>query len=365
MGHMATLTSRERFARILDHREADRVPFWDFPWPGTLARWHCEGLPQGVGFVDFFDLDKIARIEVDNSPRYPEQRRRRDRSVQDLHDAVGSHRRRTSSTPTPRRSFSSYTVTTPEKWQEAKRRMTPADDRIPWDYLRENYRRWREEGYWIDAKLFFGFDSAHAMTVGFETFLTAMIEEPQWCADMFNHYLDLSIALQDRVWDAGYTFDSITWTDDLAYKNGPFFSLDMYRALLKPVQRRAVEWAHAKGVKVRCHTDGNISALLPDLVDLGIDMLHPLEVKVGSECLGGQADVGPQLTIHGALDARLWSDVDAIEAEIQRLVPTLKAVGRIHFRVGPFHPQQCQFPEHQGHRGVREEVRELRAESSA
>lgn len=97
--------------------------------------------------------------------------------------------------------------------------------------------------------------------------------------------LDVSLALQERVWDAGYEFDSITWTDDLAYKNGLFFSLDMCRALLKPVQKRAVEWAHRKGVKVRCHSDGNISAVLPDLIDVGIDMLHPLEVKVGMDAL--------------------------------------------------------------------------------
>jgi uroporphyrinogen decarboxylase len=239
--------------------------------------------------------------------------------------------------------FLAYTMTTPEKWQEAKRRMTACDDRIPWDYLRENYPKWRNAGCWIDAKLFFGFDSAHAMSVGFETFLAAMIEQPEWCADMFNHYLDLSLELQDRVWEAGYTFDSITWTDDLAYKNGPFFSLDMYRTLLKPVQRRAVEWAHAKGAKVRCHTDGNINALLPDLVDLGIDILHPLEVKVGVSALEVKKKWGSQLTIHGALDARLWSNVDAIEAEIQRLVPTLKQSGGYIFASDHSIPNSVSF----------------------
>ena len=186
-------------------------------------------MPIGVDFVDYFDLDKVARIEVDSSPQYPE------RVIEETDQykiymtkwgAVLKDFKQADSTP----EFLDYTVTTPEKWQQAKRRMTPADDRIPWDYLRANYGRWRHEGYWIDAKLFFGFDSAHAMTVGFETFLTAMIQQPQWCVDMFNHYLDVSIALQDRVWDAGYPFDSVTWTDDLAYKNGLFFSLDMYRA---------------------------------------------------------------------------------------------------------------------------------------
>ena len=66
------------------------------------------------------------------------------------------------------------------------------------------------------------------------------------------------------------------------------------------------------GVKVRCHTDGNITALLPDLVDLGIDMLHPLEAKAGMQPLEVKRDYGSQLTIHGALDA------DALDATSTR-----------------------------------------------
>ena len=313
---MTPLTTHERFRRILDHQPADRVPIWDFPWPGTLARWYREGLPPGIGFAEFFDLDKIARIEVDNSPRYAE------RVVEETEQykiyttkwgATLQEFKHVDSTP----GFLAYTVTTPEKWEEAKRRMTPSDDRIPWDYLQENYGRWRDQGSWIDAKLFFGFDSAHALTVGFETFLTALIERPQWCADI--------------------------WTDDWGYKNGLFFSLDMYRALLKPVQKRAVQWAHGKGAKVRYHTDGNINALVPDLIDIGIDMLHPLEAKAGMNALEIKKKYGQQLTIHGALDARLWTDVGAIEEEIQRLVPALKQSGGYIFASDHSIPNSVSF----------------------
>ena len=145
MEQMRALTTRERFSRILDHQEADRVPFWDFPWPGTLERWHGEGLPPGVGFADFFDLDKIARIEVDNSPRYPEhvvEETEQYKIYTTKWGATQKDFKQADSTP----EFLDYTITTPEKWQEAKRRMTPADDRIPWDYLQENYRRWRRRG---------------------------------------------------------------------------------------------------------------------------------------------------------------------------------------------------------------------------
>jgi hypothetical protein len=38
------------------------------PWPGTLRRWRREGLLADASYEGFFDVDKVARIEVDNSP---------------------------------------------------------------------------------------------------------------------------------------------------------------------------------------------------------------------------------------------------------------------------------------------------------
>ena len=41
---MAKMTSRERFARMYAHQEADRIPIIDTPWQGTILRWPKEGL---------------------------------------------------------------------------------------------------------------------------------------------------------------------------------------------------------------------------------------------------------------------------------------------------------------------------------
>ncbi len=67
---MPALTSCERFQRMFEHREADRVPIIDSPWGATIERWRREGLPEDVSFVDFFDLDHTAGIGVDNSPQF-------------------------------------------------------------------------------------------------------------------------------------------------------------------------------------------------------------------------------------------------------------------------------------------------------
>jgi hypothetical protein len=68
---MKPLTTKERFSRIFEHKEPDRIALWDFPWPGTLRRWRAEGMPLNVSFEDYFGFDKVGHIVVDPSPRYP------------------------------------------------------------------------------------------------------------------------------------------------------------------------------------------------------------------------------------------------------------------------------------------------------
>lgn len=119
--------------------------------------------------------------------------------------------------------------------------MTPSDDRIPWDFLKENWPLWREQGAWIEARGWFGFDITYSGFVGTERVLFALIENPEWLVDIWQTQLELNLTLLDRTWDAGYTFDAIRWPDDMGYKFNQFFSVDMYRELLKPIHKRAIE----------------------------------------------------------------------------------------------------------------------------
>jgi uroporphyrinogen decarboxylase len=205
--------------------------------------------------------------------------------------------------------------------------MIPTRDRIPWNYLKKNYRHLREEGQWIQGEFWFGFDMTHSWTVGTETFLIALAEEPEWCIDMFNHYLDMDIALFDMIWDAGYTFDSIRWPDDMGYKHNQFFSVKMYRELLKPVHKRAVEWAYGKGIKAHIHSCGDINPLIPELIDIGIDAINPLEVKAGMDPILIKKNYGKDVVLHGGINAILWNDIEAISAEMEKIIPVMKESG--------------------------------------
>lgn len=193
---MDKLTSRERFKRMFEHKDADRVPILGAPWGDTLERWRRKGMSKDVDFAEYFGLDRI---------------------------------------------------------------------------------------------------------------------------------------------------DSIFWCHDMGYCNGTFFSVDMYREILKPVQKRAIDWAHSKGIVAHLHSCGNINAFVQELIEIGLDALNPLEVKAGMDPVHLKRTYGNDLVLHGGVNAMLWDDIDRVEEEIARLLPILKQNGGYIFQEDHSIPDSVSF----------------------
>jgi len=323
---MKEMTSHERFSRCFAHTQGDRIPIFDIPWDSTIERWQREGLPTDTDTIDYFGLDRVEDIFVDNGPRFEVKVIEETEVYKIYTNSWGSTLKEWKhKTSTP--DFLDFTIKDPESWRTAKARITPTRDRIPWDRLAACYKDWREKGTWIKAILWFGYDVTAAWVVGTERLLRALYQQPEWCVEMFNHELDVDLALLDMVWEAGYTFDEVMWPDDMGFKGKQFFGLETYRALLKPIHQRAIEWAHAKGIKAHLHSCGDVNPFIPDLIEIGLDALHPLEVKAGMNPLAIKQKFGRDLVLHGGINAVLWDQVEAIEAEMRRTVPAMKESG--------------------------------------
>jgi len=311
---------------MYEHKQADRVPITDDPWGATLERWHDEGLPKDVAWEEFFGVDRVAGIGADNSPQYPRKTLEETADYRIETTAWGvttKNWKHAGGVP----EFIDFTIVDEDSWRQAKKRMTPSRDRIDWKRLEDNYAAWRKRGMWIEGGFWFGFDITHAGVVGTERLLMALSEKPQWCMDMFNTELDLNIQLFDMVLDEGYKPDVITWPDDLGFKDHQFMSLDMYRNLLKPVMKRAVDWAHSKGMYTRLHSCGNVMPFVPEFVEIGIDALNPMEVKAGMDPIAIKKRFGDRLVLHGGMNAAVWHEFDKFSAEMKRLIPVLKENG--------------------------------------
>jgi uroporphyrinogen decarboxylase len=322
------MTSQERILRMFEHKEADRVPITDAPWAGTMIRWQKEGMPADADWRDYFGVDKMEGLGVNDiiSPRYPAE------VIEETDEFIITTTGwgvtlKNFKVPDSTPEFLDYKVNTPEKWEEAKARMTVSRDRLDWDYLKTVFPRWRAEGRFIEAGFWFGFDVLHSWMAGFETVIIAMIENPEWIKDMIRTYLDASIAYYDLIWDAGYHFDAIGWPDDMGYKGTTFFSNELYAAILQPFHKKAIDWAHNHGIKARLHSCGNIMTRIPQLVEIGLDALNPIEIKAGMDLKALKRDYGDKLVFHGGANALLLHKPAEIVPYIEDVLPVVKEKG--------------------------------------
>ena len=324
---MATLTTRERMLRTYRRQEIDRMLMVDSAWAGTVRRWQNEGMPKDVDWRDHFGFDRVIHVCPDNSPRFERKVLEENDRYQIITSNWGQTKkvfRELDSTPEVLGCY----YDSSEKWQEAKERMLEYhESRIPWEYLEKNYPKWKAEGTFLQLVVWFGFDVAHSHMIGTENVLIGMYDEPEWITDVFDTYLTTSLNLCQKILDAGYEFDGIFWYDDMGYKGTSFFSPQIYRELLKPYHKKAVDWAHERGMVTELHSCGFIEQLLPDLLDVGVEMLNPLEIKAGMDPARLKKLYGDKLAFHGGINAQLWDNIDKVKAEMERIIPIMKEGG--------------------------------------
>jgi uroporphyrinogen decarboxylase len=78
-------------------------------------------------------------------------------------------------------------------------------------------------------------------------------------------------------------------------------------------------------------------------VEAGLDALNPLEVKAGMDPIELKQKYGDKLVLHGGLNAVLWNDPDAVEAEMRRLIPVMKENGGYIFSSDHSIPNSVSF----------------------
>lgn len=71
--------------------------------------------------------------------------------------------------------------------------------------------------------------------------------------------------------------DGFFASDDLGHQTGPFFSAEMFREFFYPYYKELIDTAHENGMHFWLHTCGNITDFIPMFVELGLDVIHPIQ----------------------------------------------------------------------------------------
>ncbi len=103
--------------------------------------------------------------------------------------------------------------------------------------------------------------------------------------------------------EAADLIDFVYVAEDLGTQKSLLMSLTCFRRFLKPWMRRMIDLAHSYDVRVFHHDDGAIRKVIPDLLEIGIDVLNPIQWRCrGMERDALARDFGPAVVFHGGVD---------------------------------------------------------------
>lgn len=125
-----------------------------------------------------------------------------------------------------------------------------------------------------------GIMKANLEGFGLENF-TKLLSHPSKAQRVFDDRGKFAFELTKRILDWGEELGLIIY-ENYGNENGLFMNLENYQKYVFPWLHRICDLAHNRGLKVFLHSRGDILTLLPDIINSGVDALHPIEPNIAN-----------------------------------------------------------------------------------
>jgi uroporphyrinogen decarboxylase len=139
---------------------------------------------------------------------------------------------------------------------------------------------------------------------GMQEFLVDLAAAPEIPRYMMDRITEVIVENTRQALDlAGERIDMVYFYDDVGAQENLLISKGMWRRYIRPCHARIIEVAHAFGKPVMYHCDGAIYPLMNELIDLGVDVLNPIQPSAKDMAPGRlKAEFGERLCFHGGID---------------------------------------------------------------
>ena len=198
--------------------------------------------------------------------------------------------------------------------------------------LSKQVQRWHTQGYAVagmpphlGGELF---ETAWRLR-GFENFMIDLADRN----DIIAYLLDqlTSMLIENALILARAGVDILLLDDDVAMPTGLMISPDTWRYHFKDRLATVINIAREESpnLLIFYHSDGDFTQLIPDLVDIGINVINPVQ----PDCMDGAAikrEFGDRLAMWGTVGtARLWDEgsPEQIRSEVRRCIETMGPEG--------------------------------------
>lgn len=324
------MTGRERFRRVMAFEEVRPFPFMEYMgfWPETRAAWdehvamdadinaHFGYVAMGHVPVDFNFVPAFRREVVEETEEW--------QLVRDEQNCLKKEFKNSSAMP----HYLEFPITGRESFEGLRERLNPASpERYPgnWDELVRGYAE-REYPLQITCRGPFAFGRDF---IEFTQYMMLFYDDPDFVAEMFRFHVDFVIGLWERALSE-VEVDVVYIGEDMAYKNGPMVSVEMFEKLLLPEYQRLTAFVRGKGVQtIVLDSDGNIEPVLDLVVAAGFDAILPMERAAGMEPERIREKY-PRLKLIGGVDKlKIAAGGGALEEEVGRAARLVRQGGYI------------------------------------
>jgi uroporphyrinogen decarboxylase len=287
------MTGKERVKAIIDGRPVDRCAYWtgnphSDSWPALFKHFGC-GTPEEV----YRKLgDDVRWIPVGCQPRMPRGYLAECDSVAQVEDFAW---------PNP-----------------------DAFDLAPWLAALKG-----AEGYYRlsgNLSMFFHDDCFNSFG-GMQHYFVKMYTNPDVVHALMRHVNDYYLRLNRRFFEvAGPTLEAYKVSHDFGTQTAVMMSTSMLEEFVFPYLKEQFDLGHEFGHDVFMHCCGAIRPILPRLIELGMDLLHPIQALAAGMDAESLREFKGQVTFVGGIDTQQllrFATPDEIKREVRRVVRVL------------------------------------------
>ena len=180
---------------------------------------------------------------------------------------------------------------------------------------------------------------------GMVEFFMDMAGDPKYAGELLDRVADIQLVLIRRFIELGV--DGVYFGDDYGGQANMLLSPKMWRTLIKPRLARLFEPIRAAGLPILMHSDGHIEPILPDLIEIGLNVYNPVQPEVTDFCWLRRT-FGRQLAYYGGVSTQTtmpFGTPDDVRAAVAKAAHEL-APDHTGLLIAPSHRMMSDIPMH-------------------
>lgn len=158
---------------------------------------------------------------------------------------------------------------------------------------------------------------------GFQEWFTDLLLDPKLAVALMDVICEVNMAIVAKALPMVRDYIDLVFTgDDLGHQNSTLVAPDLYRKLIKPGHKRYFDLVNSlTDAKVLYHTCGDVYPLIPDLIDMGIDAITPVQVTAKDmDPAKLKREYGDKMAFWGAVDSHRvlpFGTVEDVKREVE------------------------------------------------